>query len=234
MQGRMADELVALLRRSGLPGHAGRVLEVGCGSGILTGALLSEFSAGSYFANDLVAESSDFVWQVVRQHDVGEYLFLHGDIETIGDLPSDLDLVVSNATVQWFNDIGGFVDRMAACLRPGGLLAFSTFSTANMREITHLEKISLSYSTPEELADFAGGLFDIVTVREELKRIEFASPEEVLLHIRQTGVNGVDGRSWTRERYRHFLHRYRASFSSGNGVYLTYHPVYCCFRRKAR
>lgn len=233
MQRRMAGELVTMIARSGgAAEHIGRVLEVGCGSGILTEAMLSRFRPDAWFANDLVAESSEFVAQVISRHPVGEYRFLHGDIETLRPLPGGLDLVVSNATVQWLHDIGAFFRSMADVLRPGGLLAFSTFSRANMREIALLENISLSYLTTGELESHASACFETVSMAEEERRVEFASPEAVLHHIRQTGVNGLGGRAWSKTRYQHFLRRYRASFSSGSGVYLTYHPVYCCFRRR--
>jgi len=232
IQRRMAAELVGMIDRAGIPAHIGRVLEVGAGSGMLTSALLSTHTAGAYFANDLVAGSRDFVMQALEGRQVGECRFLHGDIEIIEPLPGELDLVVSNATVQWLHDLGAFFSRMGSVLRPGGMLAFSTFGMGNMKEIARLESVSLPYLTAAEIAALAGESFEAVSIEEEVRRLEFASPEAVLRHIRETGVNGVAGDPWTRVRYEHFLRRYRASFSTGSGVTLTYHPVYCCFRRR--
>ena len=232
MQRIMAGELVSMIDRAGLADHIDRVLEFGCGSAILTSLMLDRFSAGAYFANDLVAESRDFVMQAAAGRPVGQMVFLHGDIECIEPLPGDLDLVVSNATVQWLHDLGAFFDMMADSIRPGGLLVFSTFSTGNMKEIAQLGEVSLSYRTPKELASLAGKRFEVLCIEDNERRQEFASPEAVLRHIRETGVNGLSRQSWTRTHYQEFLRRYRSSFSSGSGVYLTYHPVYCCFRRK--
>jgi malonyl-CoA O-methyltransferase len=234
MQRIMAGELLSMIERAGVPDHIERVLEFGSGSAILTSLLLERFSVDTYFANDLVAESRDFVMQAATGRLVGETIFLQGDIECIQPLPCDLDLVVSNATVQWLHDLESFFDRIAASLRPGGLLAFSTFSTGNMKEIAQLGEPSLSYRIPEEIVSLAGDRFEVVALAEEERRQEFASPEAVLRHIRETGVNGLSKQSWTRSHYKEFLNRYRASFPSGSGVYLTYHPVYCCFRRKCQ
>ncbi len=228
----MAAELVEMIGRAGIPAHIGRVLEVGAGSGMLTSALLSTHTAGAYFANDLVAGSREFVMQAIDGHQVGECRFLHGDIESIEALPGELDLVVSNATVQWLHDLGAFFGRMGAALRPGGVLAFSTFGSGNMQEIARLEAVSLPYLTVAEIEALAGESFEKVGIIEEERRLEFASPESVLLHIRETGVNGLAGDPWTRVRYEQFLRRYRASYSTGTGVTLTYRPVYCCFKKR--
>lgn len=228
----MALRLVELVGRSGAPARLGRVLEVGAGSAILTSELLASHSVGAYFANDLVPGSREFVMQAFEAHPVAEGRFLEGDIECLDPLPRGLDLVVSNATVQWLHDLGGFFERMASSLIPGGLLAFSTFGPGNMREIAALEGVSLRYPAPCEIEALAGGSFETLCIEEEELRMEFASPEAVLRHIRETGVNGIAGRAWTRARYQQFLHRYRTSFPCGGGVGLTYHPVYCCFRRR--
>ena len=234
MQREMAAELVTMVRRAGASDHIDRLLEFGSGSAILTSFMLDRFSVGAYFANDLVAESLDFVMQAADGRPVGEMVFLHGDIECLEPLPGNLDLVVSNATVQWLHDLESFFGKMAASIRPGGLLAFSTFSTGNMKEIAQLGEASLSYRTTREIAFLAGERFEMVGIEEEERRQEFASPEAVLRHIRETGVNGLSRKAWTRKHYEEFLRRYRASFSAGTGVYLTYHPVYCCFRRKSQ
>ena len=101
-----------------------------------------------------------------------------------------------------------------------------------MQEIASIEDVGLSYNTLGELEIIAGRYFDITASRENEQRIEFSSPEALLHHIRQTGVNGLQRRSWTKSRYRHFLSEYSKLFSCENGVYLTYHPLYCCLKKK--
>jgi len=209
-----------------------RVLEVGSGSGLLMEELLGRCFIKSYFANDLVEESHPFLLKVLDRIAVDDFHFIAGDIECCDVLPSELDLVASNATLQWLDDLDDFFRTMSDHLKPGGILAFSTFSTSNMQEITSIEDVGLNYHTLGELEILAGRYFDITASREKEERIEFSSPEAVLHHIRQTGVNGLQRRSWTKSRYRHFVDEYRRFFSCSNGVYLTYHPVYCCLKKK--
>lgn len=209
----------------------GRALEIGTGSGALTEALFSQCRIDTYIANDIVAESRSYLCATPMRHPPSRFTFLYGDIETLNDLPGDLDLVASNATVQWLCDLEKFFGRIACCLKPGGLLAFSTFGPGNMRELASLERAALLYPEPLAIKALASRYFEPLLLQEELKQVTFGSPREVLCHIRKTGVNGLERRLWTKGNYQRFLRRYRETYSCGAGVSLTYHPVYCCFKK---
>ncbi|MEI6691522.1 MAG: malonyl-ACP O-methyltransferase BioC [Chlorobium sp.] len=232
VQKRMARTLLEMISFE-VPGASfERVLEVGSGSGALMAELLSRYSVRAYYANDLVEESSLCLRQVLDRFPVDDFHFISGDIECYDFLPSALDLVASNATLQWLDDLDDFFSKMYDHLRPGGIFAFSTFSTSNMQEISSIEDVGLSYHSTGELEILAGRYFDILTCREEKELIEFSTPEAVLHHIRNTGVNGLLRQSWTKSRYQHFIAEYRRLYSCENGVSLTYHPVYCCLKKK--
>jgi len=233
VQQAMARELLEMICRSTPSRSFSRVLEVGAGSGGFMAELLSRCTVESYYANDLVEESLTCLTEVLDRLPVQEFHFLPGDIEAISDLPAELDLVVSNATLQWLDDIDHFFKTMAAHLKPGGILAFTSFSTSNMRETATIEGVGLHYHSLKTLALLAGRYFELSDCREEMKELEFSSPEAVLHHIRQTGVNGIERHSWTKSRYQRFIKLYWQLFSSANGVSLTYHPVYCCMKKRA-
>jgi malonyl-CoA O-methyltransferase len=233
IQRRMAARLLEMIEfAGGVPRHIGRVFEFGSGSAILTSMLFDRYSVETFFSNDLVAESCTFVEKAVAGRPVGRMEFMHGDVESLEVLPDNLDLVISNATLQWLHEPDSFFGRLAGSVRPGGLVAFSTFGVENMREIAALEEAALPYRSLDEIVALAGELFEVSVIQHEIIRQEFENPEAVLRHIRETGVNGVARRTWTRSQYLDFLRRYRAAYHSGSGVILTWHPVYCCFRRK--
>ena len=233
IQERMAAELAGLISPEKGGASFRKVLEIGAGSGAFTEALLRRCGVETYIANDLVAECSIVVGDIAHKHGVSEFAFLGGDIEHQEQLPGELDLVVSNATLQWLSDIPALFQQLSAALRPGGMLAFSTFGKRNMLEIDSIEHVSLGYYDLDELRDFARQWFEPVQCREEVRRLDFRSPEEVLRHISRTGVNGLAQRNpWTKSRHYRFVERYRSSFSSRTGVHLTYHPLFCVFRRK--
>ncbi|MEI7694257.1 MAG: malonyl-ACP O-methyltransferase BioC [Chlorobium sp.] len=233
VQQTMAKSLTELLCNAKPSRSFDRVLEVGSGSGSLMTELLGRCTVDTYYANDLVEESALFLKKLLASFSVREFHFLPGDIELMQWLPSELDLVVSNATLQWLDDLDGFFRSMSERLRRGGVLAFSSFSTSNMQEISSIEGGGLRYHTLHELEQLAGKYFELTACREEEQRLEFATPEAVLHHIRQTGVNALSRRSWTKSQYQRFIDQYQEQFSCANGVYLTYHPVYCCMKTRA-
>ena len=232
IQGSMASKLAGMICGGSDRPSFEKILEIGSGSGAFTEALLARCQARHYVANDLVQQSSDLVRETALRHGVRDFSFIAGDIERYPVLPDQLDLAVSNATVQWLSDMPLFFRKMSEVVKPGGLLAFSTFGRRNMLEINSLEQHALNYYSLAELQDMAEPWFAVVQLREEVRKLDFRSPEEVLRHISRTGVNGLVRETWTKTRHRRFVERYRLSFSSGSGVHLTYHPLFCIFRRK--
>lgn len=231
VQREMAVVLADMACTTALSRNFSRVFEVGAGTGALTAALLSRCTIDTYMANDIVSESSRYVAREVSRRGIIRFTFLAGDIETIEELPGELDLVVSNATVQWLVDLDGFFRKMTGSLKPGGLLAFSTFSSQNMLEIAAVAEEGLRYPELSALEAIGSRYLEPLVLKEEHRRVSFDSPVSVLRHIRKTGVNGIARRTWTKGSYQRFLRRYEEAYSCEEGVYLTYHPVYCCFRR---
>jgi len=232
VQNAMAVELARLICREEPTCRFERVLEVGAGTGALTAELLKRCRISLYVANDLVGESLRYISREIEPWQPEAFRFLEGDVETLTELPDRLDLVLSNAALQWLSDLEGFFRRVSALLKPGGLFAFTTFSARNMEELSSIQKVGLAYPTALDIERFASGSFTPLLIREDRKRLEFASPEEVLRHLSRTGVNGISRHAWTKSSYERFLHRYRQEFSSGGKVYLTYNPLYCCFRKR--
>ncbi|MDP8305997.1 MAG: malonyl-ACP O-methyltransferase BioC [Candidatus Chlorobium antarcticum] len=228
----MARELVSMVSRHAGTEPLGRVLEIGAGSGLLTELLLEAFPVASFIANDLVRECQVPLQGIARRHRVGEFRFLGGDIEECGDLPHSQDLVVSNATLQWLNDLDGLFGRILRSLLPGKIFAFTSFTAGNMQEIAMLGGGELNYPAPEEIGKIAGRHFELLELKDTREQLTFPSPSEVLGHIRQTGVNGLARERWSRSRYRDFMESYRREFSVQGGVSLTYRPLYCVLRRR--
>ncbi len=232
IQESMASELAGLICGDSAKPSFESILEIGSGSGAFTEALLGRCEAGSYTANDLVPESSAHVREVVLKHGIDDFCFIPGDIERHSGLPEQVDLAASNATMQWLFDLPSFFMKMSEVVMPDGLFAFSTFGKRNMLEISSLEHHALNYYTLGELEKMASPWFMPEKMHETVRKLDFRSPEEVLRHISRTGVNALSRENWTKARHTSFVERYRASFPQGSGVHLTYHPLFCVFRRK--
>ena len=237
VQQQMAQALAEMIARNVKSPVFPRLLEVGAGSGAFMAELLQRFMVESYYANDLVEEShlclSNQLDRCAKEGlTIKKFHFLAGDIEQLETLPMEIDLVASNATLQWLEHLDSFFARMAQHLNSEGLLAFSSFSTANMHEIAEIAGTGLHYHSLEELEHLAGKYFEVIESKEEKRQLIFSSPEAVLHHIRQTGVNGISRHAWTKSHYSRFIAQYRERFSCPNGVTLTYHPLYCCMKKR--
>ena len=107
-------------------------------------------------------------------------------------------------------------------------MAFSLYGPDNLREIRELTGITLLCpALPELEAMLRASRLTLLHSSEERTQLHFASPQEVLRHLRQTGVNALSRSPWSRARLEQFCADYCRRFSAGSGVALTYHPMYC-------
>ncbi len=232
VQKEMAARLMAGLASAPVADGFGNVLELGCGTGVLTGLLLDDSRLKRLVLNDLVPACAQTACQA-RQHrpDI-TVQFVPGDMETVA-LPGENDLIIAGAVLQWASDPLRLLRRLAELLRPGGVLAMASFGPSNLCEITRLTGLSLHYRS---VADWHGLLADHYTVLssgEAMRTLWFASAHEVLRHLQQTGVNALDTSPWPPARIRRFCRTYAETFGRDGAVPLTYHPVYLTARKSA-
>ncbi len=111
------------------PGPAPDVLEIGCGTGFLTGALAPALPGCRWLATDLApamvaACSGAFPWVEAQVMD--------GEAPDVGE--RRFDLIVSSLAVQWFADLPAGLARLRGLLRPGGALAVTTLGAGTFPE----------------------------------------------------------------------------------------------------
>ena len=224
IQQRVADHLLTLLQDC-CPGQTafGKVLEIGCCTGLLTGKLTRRFpEIGELVLNDLVEE---FALRAGDQPGIAAIRFLGGDIETL-DLPGPFDLIISSSTFHWIGDLPRLLARLSGQLSPGGILTFSLYGPDNLKEIRQLTGIGLDYHNLEQVRAMAAQHCCIDACDQRHERFYFQSPAQVLEHLRQTGVNALGAGAWTPRRLARFNREYREQFSGPEGLRLTYHPLF--------
>ncbi|MCX7883066.1 MAG: methyltransferase domain-containing protein [Brevinematales bacterium] len=120
LQWHMAQKLLLFSERLPLPS---RILEIGCGTGRLTQALSLQFPSAHITAVDI----AEGMIEVAKKRCEGlPITFLCGDAETLG-YEAPFDLIVSNATFQWMEDLPAFFFKLHHILARGGTLIFSLF-----------------------------------------------------------------------------------------------------------
>jgi len=230
VQRAMARDLTQRLRDH-CPARLERVLELGCGTGLITRELADAFDLGAYVVNDLVPEFARDGAAYLVGRGVCPVSCLHGDIARIEDYPGAQSLIVSGATFQWLREIEPVIARLLDALERGGVLAFTTFGPDNCAEIRALTGLGLPYPTLPELRASLKERAEILVARESRQTLYFDSALEVLRHLRYTGVNGVADWRWSPRELREFCANYEAVNRCEKGVALTYHPVLVVARK---
>jgi trans-aconitate 2-methyltransferase len=130
-------DLVALITRQ----HAGRVVDLGCGTGLLTAALHDQLGA----TETVGVDSSNAMLERARALDAPGVRFIAGDI---GDWEPEqpFDVVFSNAALQWLPDHPQLFKRLTTMLVPGGEIAVQV--PANFDHVSHVLASDIAREEP--------------------------------------------------------------------------------------
>ncbi len=195
------------------------VLELGCGTGILTEEFIKKASYKKYFANDLSGKSKVYLEKILP-----EFTFLEGNAVKVRQ---KADLIISNAVFQWFKNLEKISDACKINLNKDGILAFSTFSPENFKEVKNLTGISLEYKSVEALEEIFSKNFEILYREEFLHTMKFNSPLELLAHFKYTGVNSLKRQTFG--EVKNFCEEYKKRYPD---ISLTYAPIILICKKK--
>ncbi|NEU10711.1 methyltransferase domain-containing protein [Methylobacterium sp. BTF04] len=123
-----AERLAVRIAAAPLP-PAPRILEIGCGTGLLTTALRRRLTPSCLIASDI---APGMVRRCARRMGAEvQGLVMDGERPC---LAQGFDLIASSLAAQWFEDLDGTLARLAGLLAPGGLLAVATLASGTFHE----------------------------------------------------------------------------------------------------
>ncbi|HIJ78620.1 MAG: alpha/beta fold hydrolase [Desulfobulbaceae bacterium] len=190
-------ELAALLAEQ-LPAgiKPARILEIGSGTGSFTAALVRAYPAARITCVDF----AENMLQVARAKlpDGLDYICEDGE-RFLAACRGGYDLICSNATIQWFDDIGKAFADISAGLSAQGLFVGAIFGPETLHELGGglAEIFATEYTLPASrfpdrarLEAVLGRCFNKVEIQEQRLVREYDTLLALLDHIRKTGTGG--------------------------------------------
>lgn len=135
IQREVADRLAARIAALDLPARP-RVLEIGCGTGFLTGALIAAgVGPGDWLVTDIAPEMVERCrTRFADAQSGGTMRFAVLDGEHGAPEGGPFDLICSSLAVQWFDDAPAALARLAGLLAPGGHLVVTTLGAGSFAQ----------------------------------------------------------------------------------------------------
>ncbi|MEZ5479874.1 MAG: malonyl-ACP O-methyltransferase BioC [Thiolinea sp.] len=212
-----------------------RIVDLGCGTGMISAALLKRYKKAQVIGLDLAWN----MVQLTRQR--GNWLRKpQGICADVAQLPlrdHSIDLMLSNLMLQWCNDLPAVCRELARALQPGGLLLFSTFGPDTLKELrsswsqvdqyTHASQFIDMHDVGDALLQ--AGFHDPV-VDMEMITLTYTEVRGLLKDLKGIGANNATAgrnRGLTgRQRLQAFFEAYEA-FRQEDGHYpATYEVIY--------
>lgn len=201
-----------------------RLLEIGCGTGLLTRAYGDRVSPTSAVFVDLC--------DMPRFGVARDEQYVVADAEKwLESLSSDekFDWIVSSSTIQWFGNINRFFGNCKKHLNEGGVVCMSTFAPHNLQELDSVRISPVKYYSVDSLKNILTKYFAELYVKEETVELQFDSPIEALRNLRLTGVT-ASGHSKDTVELKKLMQNFPKN-DEGKCI-LTYRPIYIVAKHK--
>ncbi len=149
-----------------------RVVDVGAGTGHCSNALSQRYKHSQVIALDIApamlrqARGRLSAWTRWR----GRQRFVCGDAEALPLADGTCDLLFSNLTLQWCNDLDGVFREFRRVLKPGGLLMFSTFGPDTLKELRE------SWQAADDGYRHVNTFIDMHDIGDALVRAQLSTP----------------------------------------------------------
>ena len=209
-----------------------KILDVGCGTGNYTRLLKDKFPIAQIKAVDI---SSEMI-KIAKKKLQGEGIeFIVADAEEV-DFKEQFDMVSSNVSFQWFENLESALAKYKGLLTKDGLVLFSTFGPRTFCELhKSLEEFSgqssrisaCNFIEKSKIKCILKVLFRESQVKEKIYKEECSSLSELLKKIKYTGIRGkglIKRGFWTHNTVSAIESIYMRMFK---GIVATYQVFFC-------
>lgn len=242
-QKEISDKLFTLLAghlsqtTPGKEGRTGNFLEIGCGTGNLSGKLLS-LAPDNLILNDICPEYLPILAQKLHCDPTSpdsRLRFICTDAAELLRHPatgstSPFRLIASASAIQWMENPLQFLIGCKQIMEPDALLAVSTFAPENLHQVNAITGCTLNYPTPEQIRQALAPHYTLLHLSCEEVTLSFSHPADILRHLKLTGVNGIRQHRWIKKDLEHFTAQYQQHRTPDGNYPLTYQPVFIVCR----
>lgn len=176
------------------------ILEIGCGTGNYTSLLRQKFNKSVIKAIDISEKMVEVAKKKLNRREID---FIVADAETI-NLSNKFDIITSNATFQWFDNIEAAIEKYKNVLNKKGIISFSIFGPLTFWELDKAIKETLNedikinskkFLEKNEISSILKKYFEKVNIKEIIMEEKYASLSDFLNKIKYTGTrgNGING-----------------------------------------
>lgn len=243
---RVHEQVAARLVEFALPGdtEVRDILEIGCGTGILTALALRRYPSARLVAVDLA--SSMVRATLASCGGKGRVSGVVADARTFST-QRRFDALISSAALHWALPLGGTFGNLARLLRRNGFLAAALMIDGTLRELREarcrldpgMAPMGALPSREAVIESVSKAGLDIVATRSESIRVTYGSGAEFMRSLHEQGLNGGSvsrgKRPLTRGELRRLAGIYDRDYAeTGGGVYATFEVIYVAARAAGR
>lgn len=186
-----------LLKHERAGGLHGTVLDIGCGTGFLTGELLKLSGYRQLIALDLALPMVQTTR--IKLNRPEKLLYVCADAESLPLQDNSVDRIFSNVALQWCQNLGDTLKDIRRILKPDGHLLFSTFGEKTLQELKAAWRKVDDYSHVNEfygVAEIEGFLQDAgykdIQVSKKIYLRQYDSVMSLMRELKGIGAHNVN------------------------------------------
>ena len=236
------DEMAVLQRTVGLEllqlyqeGDLSKtILDIGCGTGFLTGELLALLGDKKLIAFDLA-----LAMVLATRHKYKDKVrYLCGDAEQLPLKSASVDHVFSNVALQWCQNLAMVFGEIKRVLTPNGCLVFSTFGEQTLHELktawadvddfTHVNDF---YNAQQIKASLTALGYTDISTKTVIYKSYYESVMALMRELKGIGAHNVTaGRNLnmtTKAQLQQMIRSYETRMKTVR-IYATFEIIYVC------